>query len=138
MTDENGITHSVTHLSTTVRIMNVSSRKKLKKLIYCLAYNLFNTALLSLFLREALIIRGDGPVGFGELILKLLMSQMALALLAMGLIASFKAYRADQFGWRSITACVMATSILVGFSAIAVAEACMDDRGHCRDWHWYS
>ncbi len=118
--------------------MALSRAKKPRALFSCLTYNLFNLAALSLFFREALIIRGDGPVGFGELILKLLMSQMALALLAMGLIASFKAYRADKFGWRSITACVMATSILVGFSAIAVAEACMDDRGHCRNWHWYS
>lgn len=118
--------------------MALSRAKKPRGLFSCLTYNLFNLAALSLFFREALIIRGDGPGGFGELILKLLMSQMALALLAMGLIGSFKAYRADQFGWRSITACVMATSILVGFSAIAVAEACMDDRGHCRNWHWYS
>lgn len=103
----------------------------------CLAYNLFNSALLSLFVREALIIRGDGPRGFGELILKLLMSHIALALLAMGLIASIKAFRADKgSGWLTI-ACVVSTSILLGFSSIAVMEACMDDRGHCRAWHWY-
>lgn len=113
-------------------------RRNPRALVACLAYNLFNSALFSLFIREALMIRGDGPGGFGELILKLLMSHMALALLALGLIASFKVFCTEKRGWGSITACVVATLILIGFSAIAVAAACMDDRGHCRNWHRYT
>ena len=107
-------------------------------LVACLIYNLFNLALLSLFLREALIVRADGPGGFGELILKLLMCHVALALLAMGLIASLKAYRAEKRSVWLTMACVVSTSILLGFSSIAVMEACIDDRGHCRAWHWYT
>ncbi|MFB4368779.1 MULTISPECIES: hypothetical protein [unclassified Pseudomonas] len=118
--------------------MTALSRKSLKNLVACLTYYLVNLTLFVLFIREALIVRADGPGGFGEVILKLLMSQMALAVLVMGLIASIKVFCTDKRGWGSITASAVATLALVGFAAIAVTEACVDDRGYCRDWQWHS
>lgn len=103
-------------------------------ILVCLAYNSINASLLTLIYRNATVIRGDGSAGFSELIIKGFISYICLAFFVGGLIASIKIYRVSKDRFRLKALCIVTSSLLLFFSAVAVVEACSDDAGHCRGW----
>ncbi|MGM9485460.1 hypothetical protein ACS5PN_30005 [Roseateles sp. NT4] len=99
----------------------------------CVVYNLINLVLFATFFKEATIIRGDGPGGFGEAALKGLLLLNALAAFIAGVVSSVVAYRESWSGsrlWRP----AVASLVLLLFAVLAVCEACSDGAGHCRHW----
>ena len=102
----------------------------------CLVYNLINAVLVAMVVRNTTIIRSDGPGGFGELIIKGLMTNICLALFIFGVVVSVKACRTDKAG-SLIALCIFSSAVLLFFSGVAVVEACTDDGGHCRGWQLF-
>lgn len=103
-------------------------------ILACVVYNLINASLLALIYRNATVIRGDGPAGFSELIIKGFITHICLAFFVGGIIASIKIYRASKDRFRLKALCIVTFSVLLFFSAVAVVESCSDDAGHCREW----
>lgn len=111
------------------------SKNRAWSVLACFVYNLTNLSLLALIYRNGTIIRGDGPAGFAELIVKGFITYICFVFFVGGLTASIKIYRVSKDSFRLKALCIATFSLLVFFSAIAVVEACSDDAGHCRQWH---
>lgn len=94
-------------------------------ILVCLVYNSINASLLTLIYRNATVIRGDGPAGFSEPIIKGFISYICLAFFVGGLIASIKIYRVSKDRFRLKALCIVTSSLLLFFSAVAVVEACI-------------
>lgn len=115
--------------------MNESdSQKREGSMLACLVYNLINVSLLALIYRNATVIRGDGPAGFSELIIKGFITYICFMFFVGGLTASIKIYRVSKDKFRLKALCIVTSSLLLFFSAVAVVEACSEDAGHCREW----
>jgi hypothetical protein len=105
------------------------------KTVACLVYDLSNAALLILIIRCAGIIRGDGPGGFGEVIIKGIIANLSLLFAATGLLASVAFCRSKKSSLLLLLACILSTLALVFFSAACVQDACSDGGGYCRHGH---
>lgn len=81
--------------------------------------------LFSIFMREATLIKGDGPAGIGELAIKALAMLVVVPLLIVSLAYAFAKRRRGY---------LIATACLAVFAALALVDACSDDKGHCRNW----
>jgi hypothetical protein len=105
------------------------------KTVACLVYDLSNAALLILIIRCARIIRGDGPGGFGEVIIKGIIANLSLLFVATGLVASVAFCHSKRNSLLLLLACILSTLVLVFFSAACAQDACSDGEGHCRQGH---
>lgn len=101
----------------------------------CLVYNVFNAALLVSILKVANVIRGDGPGGFFEMVIKGVIAVTALLFIVVGLMACVVASRSRRKILLPAAICAFSTAVLMLLSAICVMDACSDGGGYCRDWH---
>jgi hypothetical protein len=101
----------------------------------CLVYNLSNASLLTLIIRCARIIRGDGPGGLGEVIIKGIIANLSIFFIATGLVASVAFCRGKRNSLLLLLACILSTLVLLFFSAACVQDACSDGGGYCRNGH---
>ena len=93
--------------------------------------------LLSLVLREVSIIRGDGPVGFSETMLKGIYGFLILIISLIGWISSvIFALRKMRNGTHNFLY-IGAVVWLTFFAFISVMSACGDDGGYCQHWSIY-
>jgi hypothetical protein len=100
-----------------------------------LALTLLNLLMVAVIFRGSFIIYGDGPGGFGEVVVKQFLLLASLLMFA----AATLLYRAALSAvgvqmTRFFFLGVAATSILMGVCWIFVYEACANDKGHCRNW----
>jgi hypothetical protein len=100
-----------------------------------LALTLLNLSMVAVIFRGSIIIYGDGPGGFGEVMIKQFLVLASLLMFAAATLLYRAALRAvgiqkTRFFLLGLTA----TSILIGICWIFVYEACANDKGHCRNW----
>lgn len=109
-----------------------------KRVIFPAVRILINLVFFAIFIKEASIVRGDGPVGFGELALKGLAILITIPILLISIACSF--FTSSNMKRRFILIIVYAitTIWLIFLAAIAVIDACSDKKGHCRDWSLFA
>ncbi|MFL1464446.1 hypothetical protein [Marinobacter sp. HN1S83] len=112
------------------------SENKHRSVFVCFIYNSINASLLAPILRSATVIRGDGPAGFTELIIKGFIAYICVAFFIGGLRASIKLWRGSKDSFRLKALSIVTSSLLLFFSAVAVFEACSDDAGNCSGWQF--
>jgi len=80
------------------------------------------------------MIRGDGPGGFGEVIIKAFLSLSSGAILIASLISiAITCYsQKPQHFWAGVS--TLTRVALIIFAAVAVQSACSDNGGYCRNW----
>lgn len=111
--------------------------KKYKKykFIYLFLYFIFNLSLLLVIFRGGVVINGDGPGGFGEIIIKGIILQTSIILFFVGLLSSVSIFRTEIINLKpNMTISIVATFILILFCWIMVADACSNKYGYCRNW----
>ncbi len=89
--------------------------------------------LLSLFMREAFIVRSDGPGG-------VLKSLLLMVCWAVFLLSSTMLVVVAQRGKQAAAkqgVFIFASIWLALCAALAVVEACSDSRGYCQNWGWF-
>ena len=96
------------------------------------AFLFINAIFLAVVLRQCTIIHGDGPGGFGELILKGLLAHISLACFAC-LAVSLRQLSREATG-KLAAFCVALTTTIILSSAFALAllDACTNEKGYCR------
>lgn len=95
---------------------------------------LLNLAMLFVICQDTFIIRSDGPSGFGELVLKVLILLLSLVVGLAG-IASAAAIDTSAKPRPFLKFVhLFATLWLALFAAMAVFGACADNGGYCRRW----
>jgi hypothetical protein len=84
-------------------------------------------------MKEATIIKGDGPGGFGEMIIKSAITLPTLALYFITLTLSLRSLRFNKF----FIFFIIATLWFIFLATLAIWDACSDDKGYCRNWILY-
>jgi uncharacterized membrane protein len=98
---------------------------------------LSNALCVAVVLRQATVVHGDGPNGFGEILIKGFMALLSLGLYILMCINVWLFFRRpfhDYFP-SAITAI---TCILMFFGYVSLDDACSDQQGYCRNWHMTS
>lgn len=115
-------------------VENFMQSKKLKFMILFF-YNTFNAFLLFIVLRGAFVIHGDGPVGFGEFIVKSFMLGISWFSFIVGFV-SIRMINKEEGrnigGYVFLCASVMVVLMLL--CGVMVFDACANSQGYCRDW----
>ncbi|UYK72822.1 hypothetical protein [Xanthomonas sacchari] len=89
---------------------------------------------LVVVLRQVSVIHGDGPGGFGELLLKGLLAQVSILCFAL-LIVCLRRVSRDVAAPRLSMFGVYLTTAVITFSfAVSLFDACADEKGYCRNW----
>lgn len=93
--------------------------------------------LLSLFMREAFIVRGDGPGGLGEMLLKSLLLMVCWAVFLLSSTMLVAAAQKEKQVAAKHGVFIGASIWLALCAALAVVEACADSRGYCQNWRLF-
>ncbi|GEM_PF-3086492 len=93
--------------------------------------------LLSLFMREAFIVRSDGPGGWGEMVLKSLLLMVCWAVFLLSSTVLLVAAQRGKQAAAKQGIFIFASIWLALCAALAVVEACSDSRGYCQNWGWF-
>jgi hypothetical protein len=117
-------------------VNSTSQGSRVRRRSSCLFYNLINLMLVSFFFRQATIIRGDGPGGFGEFVVKGLLLWVALGFFAAGVISSVLSCKGDKPEMK-LRKLWIVPMILFLLSSLGLYEACSDGAGHCRHWQLF-
>ena len=104
------------------------------RIIATILYNLINTMSLILCFHLTTTIRSDGPSGFGEFILKILILKLSLTAFFAGIVLSINQFRAPRSRLIYIIPSLLITIFLALTAALGIVEACSDSKGYCRDW----
>ncbi len=100
-----------------------------------LALTLLNLSMVAVVFRGSIIIYGDGPGGFGEVMIKQFLVLASLLMFAAATLLYRAALRSAGIQkTRFFLLGLTATSILIGICWIFVYESCANDKGHCRNW----
>ena len=105
--------------------------KKTKAIMKFLLF--FNALCVAVVLRQATVVHGDGPNGFGEMLLKGTMAYLSLGLYLCLCVSTWLFFR-RPFEDGLSTATVVLTCILTFFGYVSVYDACADKDGYCREW----
>jgi hypothetical protein len=93
-----------------------------------------NLVMLVVICRDSFIIRGDGPNGFGELAIKILILLLSLVVGLVGLASAAAIESSDKPRPFLSFVDFFATLWLALFGAMAIFGACADNGGYCRRW----
>jgi hypothetical protein len=115
-------------------ISAIQPSRKIGRIVLAFSYNLINAACLILCFHLALIIRSDGPSGFGEFIIKLLILKLSIACFFAGIALSILQCRDNKLRFFYLFMSSLITMLLTFFAALGVIEACDDSKGYCRNW----
>ncbi len=111
---------------------------KKQKLIVLLFYNLINILLFYIVFRGASVIYGDGPAGFGEVLVKGILETYSFFLFLGGLILSRLIYKSNSLKSKSgiffIFIIILITMVLISISRLMIIDACSNSKGYCRNW----
>ena len=111
---------------------------KKRKLIILLIYNTINIFLLFIISRGASVIYGDGPSGFGEVMVKGILELFSFFLFLGSLILTALIYKnknlESKFNIFIIFLITAITIILISISSLMISDACSNNKGYCRNW----
>lgn len=91
--------------------------------------------MLLFIVRAGTTIHSDGPSGFGELMLKMLIIDASVLAFCVGAImAGIVVYRRGVAAWAEVSACVGMAGWLLLMTGVMVMDVCTNDYGYCRNW----
>lgn len=94
-----------------------------------------NALFLLVILRQCSVVHGDGPGGFGEILLKGLLAQVSILCFIL-LIASFRYLSRDVASTRlAIFGVCLTTAVLLFSFLVSLFDACTNDKGFCKNWN---
>ena len=119
---------------------SVDEQKKKKKsshfkkiIAFNILFILIDFLLLLILKHEFYIIRGDGPVGFEEMVVKALVFFFCLGLFILDFIILAVAIYKKKQGPFAIAIKAFIFAMLVFFALIVIELACSDDKGYCQN-----
>lgn len=93
-----------------------------------------NAMFVATILRQCTIVHGDGPGGFGEVLVKGMLAQISLAAFICVLVSARSTLknrdRKRGVPWVSL----LATATLAAIFILCLQDACSDQAGYCRSW----
>ena len=94
-----------------------------------------NALFLLVVLRQFSVVHGDGPGGFGELLLKGLLTQVSILCFVL-LIVYLRRLSRDVAGTHlNIFGICLITAIIIFSFTVSLFDACTNEKGFCRNWN---
>ncbi|MSN96862.1 hypothetical protein F1B92_06745 [Campylobacter sp. FMV-PI01] len=121
--------------------LHVKSNQKKDRLFWTLFIcNVLCFFMLLIIFRQADVIKGDGPGGFFEGIIRIFIAIIILAsFILMVLFSSIGYFRyiKKQKGKMCLILSALLMLVIINCAFVMIYDACSDELGHCRQWKIY-
>lgn len=93
-----------------------------------------NALFLLAVLRQCTVVHGDGPGGFGEVVIKGLLAQFSIIMFVFAAASAHAVSRCEKTAFLPFCAFMFSTLVLVAIFSFSIQDACSNNEGYCKQW----